>query len=150
MQTNAAAPGGVCATCSAHTGTAAGCAQACPACAALVQAVASTCQGASALSLQQQAALSDALYGSDCFTLLDVLLAGNITCSDAFQALLSVANTTAGAPLAAVYPCLAAGPYSCPTACQRELDVLGAACHMEGECSVAPCAHACRPRLAWR
>ena len=147
-QTAATAPGGACAACGAHTGLPGGCEAQCPACAALVQAVASLCQGAQALSDAQAGALGAALQGSDCFALLSVLLAGNATCAAAFAPLLGGANHTAGASLAAAYPCLAAGGGSCPPGCQSELDVLAAACAATGAPSAASWQHACA--CAWR
>ena len=132
-QTAAAAPGGVCAVCGAHTGLPGGCQAQCPACAALVEAVTSLCQGVQALSDAQADALGTALQGSDCFPLFSVLMAGNITCAAAFAPLLSGENHTAGgAPWTAVYPCLAAAGGTCPPSCQSELDVLAAACEPTG------------------
>ena len=76
------------------------------------------------------------------------LLAGNVTCAAAFAPLLGGANHTAGASLAAAYPCLAAGGGSCPPGCQSELDVLAAACAATGAPSAASRQHACA--CAWR
>ena len=97
-----------------------------------MQAVSSACRGADALSASQQDALAALLYGSDCFTFFDTLFPGNVTCSAAFGMLLSGAAHTAGTPWSSVYPCLGAGAGVCPASCQRELDVLSAACHATG------------------
>jgi hypothetical protein len=140
----AVAPRGACAACAAATGAAAGCADACPACINALDAYVAACAADfDALNYEALEALQAQLNAtSDCadwVSLLAEQFAG-AACGAAFDHVVQYSQSAArsgvtlaakGGGMSAPYPCALANEASCPEACQKDLDLLAAACHAE-------------------
>jgi hypothetical protein len=141
----AVASSGVCASCTAATGHAAGCADACPACVNALNNYADACaNNFDALSYATLEAYTNALSASnannDCWHWLSTFSRPYAAayCGAAFDHIVQYVQSAAnaevdvdgftGALAVPYYSCLRAG---CPAECQADLDLLASACHAE-------------------